>query len=418
MQQEDCIIVGGGPCGLAAAIALQDIGKNPLIIEKGNIVNSIYHYPTHQTFFSSSEKLEIGEVPFITENLKPKRNQALTYYREVTKRKNIRVNRYEMVMNVEKENNIFIVNTSKGQYCTPYVIVATGYYDHPNYMNIPGEDLDKVLHYFKEPHPFFDMDVTVIGGKNSAVDAAIELNKAGARVTVLYRGSEYSQSVKPWILPEFDSLIRNGAIRMEFKANVVEIKDKSLIYEVNGAKGKGVLVVLNDEIHTAKNVTKTHTSNVSTFQSPQYGPIGIVAKQGIIFHHQPTDREFYSINNISKKVALIKAHAGMDSSLLFAIKDMQYDGVVIEALGQGNLPPSTVEGVQSLIDENIPVVVVSRCFNGIVQDVYGYEGGGKRLKEMGAIFSNGLNGQKARIKLLITLSYTQNIKEIEEIFHH
>ncbi|PKR85932.1 YpdA family putative bacillithiol disulfide reductase [Heyndrickxia camelliae] len=236
MQQEDCIIVGGGPCGLAAAIALQDIGKNPLIIEKGNIVNSIYHYPTHQTFFSSSEKLEIGEVPFITENLKPKRNQALTYYREVTKRKNIRVNRYEMVMNVEKENNIFIVNTSKGQYCTPYVIVATGYYDHPNYMNIPGEDLDKVLHYFKEPHPFFDMDVTVIGGKNSAVDAAIELNKAGARVTVLYRGSEYSQSVKPWILPEFDSLIRNGAIRMEFKANVVEIKDKSLIYEVNGIK--------------------------------------------------------------------------------------------------------------------------------------------------------------------------------------
>jgi len=236
MQREDCIIVGGGPCGLAAAIALQNIGKNPLIIEKGNIVNAIYHYPTHQTFFSSSEKLEIGEVPFITENLKPKRNQALTYYREVAKRKKIRVNRYEMVMNVEKENNTFMVTTSKGQYCTPYIIIATGYYDHPNYMNIPGEDLEKVLHYFKEPHPFFDMDVTVIGGKNSAVDAAIELNKAGARVTVLYRGSEYSQSVKPWILPEFDSLVRNGAIQMEFMANVVEIKEKSLIYEVNGVK--------------------------------------------------------------------------------------------------------------------------------------------------------------------------------------
>ncbi|MGV3466937.1 MAG: YpdA family putative bacillithiol disulfide reductase [Heyndrickxia sp.] len=236
MQREECIIVGGGPCGLAAAIALQAIGKKPLIIEKGNIVNSIYHYPTHQTFFSSSEKLEIGEVPFITENLKPKRNQALTYYREVAKRKNIRVNRYEMVMNVERENHSFIVTTSKGQYCTPYVIIATGYYDHPNYMHIPGEDLDKVLHYFKEPHPFFDMDVTVIGGKNSAVDAAIELNKAGARVTVLYRGSEYSQSVKPWILPEFDSLVRNGAIQMEFKSNVVAIKDKSLIYEVNGVK--------------------------------------------------------------------------------------------------------------------------------------------------------------------------------------
>ncbi|MBB2480979.1 YpdA family putative bacillithiol disulfide reductase [Bacillus sp. APMAM] len=236
MQREDCIIVGGGPCGLAAAIAMKDIGKSPLIIEKGNIVNSIYHYPTHQTFFSSSEKLEIGEVPFITENLKPKRNQALTYYREVVKRKEIRIHRYEVVTQVEKHKSDFIVTTSKGQYNTPYVIIATGYYDHPNYMNISGENLEKVHHYFKEAHPFFDLDVTVIGGKNSAVDAAIELNKAGARVTVLYRGSEYSKSVKPWILPEFDSLVRNEAIQMEFNANVVEIKEKSLIYDVNGIK--------------------------------------------------------------------------------------------------------------------------------------------------------------------------------------
>ncbi|KQL53684.1 hypothetical protein AN964_09340 [Heyndrickxia shackletonii] len=236
MQREDCIIVGGGPCGLAAAIAMKDIGKSPLIIEKGNIVNSIYHYPTHQTFFSSSEKLEIGEVPFITENLKPKRNQALTYYREVVKRKEIRIHRYEVVTQVEKHKSDFIVTTSKGQYNTSYVIIATGYYDHPNYMNIPGENLEKVHHYFKEAHPFFDLDVTVIGGKNSAVDAAIELNKAGARVTVLYRGSEYSKSVKPWILPEFDSLVRNEAIQMEFNANVVEIKEKSLIYDVNGIK--------------------------------------------------------------------------------------------------------------------------------------------------------------------------------------
>ncbi|MBS4173301.1 YpdA family putative bacillithiol disulfide reductase [Bacillus sp. FJAT-49736] len=234
MQREDCIIVGGGPCGLAAAIALQGIGKNALIIEKGNIVNSIYHYPTHQTFFSSSEKLEIGEVPFITENLKPKRNQALTYYREVAKRKSIRVNRYEKVLKVIKNNGEFIVSTSKDEYVTPYVVIATGYYDHPNYMNIPGEELDKVLHYFKEAHPFFDMDVAVIGGKNSAVDAAIELNKAGARVTVLYRGNEYSKSVKPWILPEFDSLVRNDYIHLDFGANVLEIKENSLIYKVDG----------------------------------------------------------------------------------------------------------------------------------------------------------------------------------------
>jgi L-asparaginase len=184
------------------------------------------------------------------------------------------------------------------------------------------------------------------------------------------------------------------------------------------AIGKGVLVVLNDEIHTAKNVTKTHTSNVSTFQSPQYGPIGMITKRGIVFHHTPTKRESYSIKGITKKVALMKAFAGMDSTLLLAINNLGYDGVVIEALGQGNLPPATVDGIQNLLNNHIPVVLVSRCFNGIVQDIYGYEGGGKQLKDIGVIFSNGLNGQKARLKLLIALSYTNDIKEIEAIFQH
>ncbi|MDT9024689.1 asparaginase [Rossellomorea yichunensis] len=182
------------------------------------------------------------------------------------------------------------------------------------------------------------------------------------------------------------------------------------------SKNKGVLVVLNDEIHSAKNVTKTHTSNVSTFQSPQYGPIGIVTKRGVLFHHQPTSNEHYQVCDISKRVTLIKAYAGMDSGLLVAIKDLQYDGVVIEALGQGNLPPDTVDGINGLLAANIPVVLVSRCFNGIVQDIYGYSGGGKQLKEKGVIFSNGLNGQKARIKLMVALSQTGDIKELETIF--
>jgi L-asparaginase len=184
------------------------------------------------------------------------------------------------------------------------------------------------------------------------------------------------------------------------------------------AIGKGVLVVLNDEIHTAKNVTKTHTSNVSTFQSPQYGPIGIITKRGVVFHHAPTNRECYHIKSITKKVMLLKAFAGMDSTLLYAINDLQYDGVVIEALGQGNLPPATVEGLKTLINNEIPVVLVSRCFNGIVQDIYGYDGGGKDLKNLGVIFSNGLNGQKARLKLLIALSFTTDLKEVEAIFQN
>ncbi|WRP05098.1 YpdA family putative bacillithiol disulfide reductase [Rossellomorea aquimaris] len=236
MKMEECIIVGGGPCGLSAAISLKEKGIDPLIIEKGNIVNAIYHYPTHQTFFSSSEKLEIGDVPFVIEEHKPRRNQALVYYREVAKRKGLRINRFETVHKVEKQDGRFSVSTSKGMYKSKSIVIATGYYDHPNYLEIPGEKLEKVFHYFKEAHPFFDTDVVVIGGKNSAVDAALELNKAGARVTVLYRGSEYSKSVKPWILPNFDALVRNGEVTMEFNACVDEITQNSVIYNVKGEK--------------------------------------------------------------------------------------------------------------------------------------------------------------------------------------
>lgn len=233
MKQEEVIIVGGGPCGLAAAIACMDQGLKPLVIEKDHVVSAIYRYPTHQTFFSTSEKLEIGGVPFITEERKPKRNQALVYYRDVVKRKQIRVHAYEMVRTVDKlENGSFSVQTSKGRYLTSHVVIATGYYDSPNMMGVPGEDQEHVLHYFKEAHPYFDRDVVVIGGKNSAVDATLELEKAGARVTNLYRGSDYSDSVKPWILPEFESLVRHEKMKMEFNANVLEITESEVIYQV------------------------------------------------------------------------------------------------------------------------------------------------------------------------------------------
>lgn len=227
-QVLDVVVIGGGPCGLSAAISTQEMGLETLVIEKGNVVNAIFNYPTHQTFFSTSEKLSIGDVPFIVEERKPKRNQALVYYREVVKRKDIQVNKYEHVTRVEKNSDYFQVTTSKGSYKAKSVIVATGYYDHPNYMGIPGEDLPKVFHYFKEGHPYFSQDVLVIGGKNSAIDAALELNKAGANVTVVYRQGQYSPSIKPWVLPEFEGCVRNNEIVMHFNTKVVSIEENKV----------------------------------------------------------------------------------------------------------------------------------------------------------------------------------------------
>ncbi|MFE1244092.1 asparaginase [Fictibacillus sp. NPDC058756] len=179
--------------------------------------------------------------------------------------------------------------------------------------------------------------------------------------------------------------------------------------------GKGVLVVFNDEIHSAKNVTKTHTSNIATFQSPQYGPIGIVTKRGVLFHHTPLRSSRFQIKHFSKNVILLKAYAGMDGELINSASKSA-DGVVIEALGQGNLPPATVPAIKELISRQIPVVLVSRCFNGIAQDIYSYEGGGKHLKELGVIFSNGLNGQKARLKLMIALESTNSSEKLQQMF--
>ena len=238
--EEHTIIIGAGPCGLACALELKANGINPLIIEKENIVNTIYQFPTHQTFFSTSENLEIGGIPFTTPNSKPVRNEALAYYREIVKRNNLRVNTFERAIDMERQGNYYRLTTKKNNrmknYLAKYVIIATGYYDQPNYLHIPGEDLPKVFHYFKEAHPFYNTNVVVIGGRNSAVDTSLELVKAGANVTVLYRGEKYSKSIKPWILPQFDSYIRKGMIQMEFRANVTKITEDKVYYNVRGVE--------------------------------------------------------------------------------------------------------------------------------------------------------------------------------------
>ncbi|WP_394187511.1 asparaginase [Paenisporosarcina quisquiliarum] len=179
---------------------------------------------------------------------------------------------------------------------------------------------------------------------------------------------------------------------------------------------KGILVVLNDEVHTAQNVTKTSTSNVSTFQSPQYGPIGIITKTGVHFHHSPIQHETFVVREITKKVAMLKVYAGMDADLISSIGENHYDGLILEGLGQGNVPPAIVPAIRELLAKNIYVVIVSRCYNGISQPVYGYEGGGKMLADLGVIFAHGLNGQKARIKLLLALSQVEKSLNIPALF--
>lgn len=239
LKKEHTIIIGAGPCGLSAALELKKKGIDALLIEKGNIVDAIYRYPTHQTFFSSSDRLEIGGVPFITAEKKPNRNQAMAYYREVAQREALRIKSYEEVLTVEGEKGSFEVTTQsfnggKEKYQAQFVIVATGYYGQANPLKLEKESNNKVFHYFKEAHPFFQKKVVVVGGKNSAVDATLELYKAGAEVTVLYRGSDYSKSVKPWVLPEFASLVRNNKITMEFDAVLCEVTEEEVTYMKNG----------------------------------------------------------------------------------------------------------------------------------------------------------------------------------------
>ena len=179
---------------------------------------------------------------------------------------------------------------------------------------------------------------------------------------------------------------------------------------------KGVLVVMNDEVHTATYVTKTHTTNVATFQTPTFGPIGLVSKNNVIYFQKLIKEEHYEVNTTEKKVYLLKAYAGMDEKLINAVCDLGADGLVIEALGAGNLPPQTVSAVRNCIKKSIPVVFVSRAFNGVTQDVYDYEGGGKRFQQDGVIFTTGLSGQKARVKLMILLEAGISFEKLRELF--
>ena len=214
-------------------------------------------------------------------------------------------------------------------------------------------------------------------------------------------------------------VIVTGAMRSsnEIGADGLANLRSSLVVAIDDeSRDKGVLVVMNDEVHTATYVTKTHTTNVATFQTPTFGPIGLVSKNNVIYFQKLIKEEHYEVNTTEKKVYLLKAYAGMDEELINAVVELGADGLVIEALGAGNLPPRTVPAIRNCIGKNIPVVFVSRAFNGVTQDVYDYEGGGKRFQQDGVIFTTGLSGQKARVKLMILLEAEISFEKLSELF--
>jgi thioredoxin reductase (NADPH) len=224
----DVLIVGAGPIGLACGIEARRRNLNHIIIDKGCLVNSIFHYPINMTFFSTSDRLEIGEVPFISHGTKPTRREALEYYRRVVSAWKLNVKTYERVINISGEMNNFQVETEKNSYLARMVIVATGYYDNPNLLMIPGEELPKVKHYYDEPHPYAYRKVVVIGGANSAVDAALELFRVGAQVTMVVREDSLWQGIKYWVKPEIENRINEGSIKAYFNSTVQKISEKSI----------------------------------------------------------------------------------------------------------------------------------------------------------------------------------------------
>ncbi|RPD99594.1 YpdA family putative bacillithiol disulfide reductase [Aureibaculum marinum] len=231
----DVLIIGAGPIGIACALEAKKKGLSYIIIEKGVLVNSLYNYPTNMTFFSTSEKLEIDNIPFISSNPKPNKKEALEYYRRIVSSNNLNVNLFEKVETVTSENGIYTVKTNKNNYHSKNIIIATGFYDLPNYLNVPGEDLPKVFHYYNDPHYFSAQDVIVVGASNSSVDAALEVYRKGGRVTMVIRGKTIGERVKYWVKPDIINRIKEGSIKAYFKTEIKEIfEDKVIITTENG----------------------------------------------------------------------------------------------------------------------------------------------------------------------------------------
>ena len=243
MVDYDVLIIGAGPIGMACAIEAKKAGLSYVIVEKGALVNSLYNYPVFMTFFSTSQRLEIGDVPFVSINPKPNRNEAVEYYRRVAEKFSLNIHLFERVEKVQKAlDGLFDVQTAKRSYRAKYVIVSTGFYDVPVLMNIPGEELPKVTHYYKDPHQYAFQRVLVVGANNSAIDAALETYRKGAQVTLVIRGQEIGSYVKYWVRPDIDNRIKEGEIKVYYGSTLTSIEPDTVQLQTP----EGPVVLEND----------------------------------------------------------------------------------------------------------------------------------------------------------------------------
>ena len=227
---KDLIIIGAGPIGLACGIEAKKNNLDYLIVDKGMLVNSIYNYPVNTTFFSTSDKLEIGEIPFISHNNKPTRSEALEYYRRVCDSWDLNLDLYNEVLEIEKKESLFILNTRNGIKKSKNIVICTGFYDIPYMLNIPGEELDKVLHYYNESHPYYKMDIAIVGAGNSAVDVALDTYRKGANsVTMIIREKEIGGNIKYWVKPDIVNRIESGEIKAFYESELLEIKENTIL---------------------------------------------------------------------------------------------------------------------------------------------------------------------------------------------
>ena len=272
---KDLIIIGAGPIGLACGIEAKKNNLDYIIIDKGMLVNSIYNYPVNTTFFSTSDKLEIGDIPFISHNVKPTRTEALEYYRRVCDSWSLNLDLYNEVLDIKNKTSHFELNTQNGIIKSKKIIICTGFYDIPYLLNIPGEELNKVLHYYKESHPYYKMNIAIVGAGNSAVDVALDTYRKGANsVTMIIREKEIGENIKYWVRPDIVNRIEGGEIEAHYESEIKEIKEKSIVIK----SPKGITEIDNDFVLAMTGYQPNYdilqklgvNINVDEFKTPEY----------------------------------------------------------------------------------------------------------------------------------------------------